>query len=250
MIERFKIDKVGVSAVNLEQALDYIDQCIEEKKYGYICAIEARTVHHANHNEEYCNIQNNSLLTCPDGAPLTIIARNQGFEHVSRVCGPDLFPAVLERSKEKGYSHYFFGSTPDTIEKMKVKMAKEFPMLELKGAVSPPFQPLEEFDIDGLAKEINELKPTFFWCGLGAPKQEYIVSRLQPKLDSTICAAVGLVFDYFADNVKRPPNFMRKTGMEGIYRLSQQPEKIKPKFMLAVLSIIPHVIKSYFHKKK
>ena len=224
---RFNIQNIAITATNIPHALTVIEQAVTNNKPGYICVTNARTVHLANHNKEYCHIQNNSLLTVPDGIPLVWIAHNLGFKEVGKVSGKDLMDAVFKISEEKGYSHYFFGSAPNTIEQLQKNLRLKYPKLEIRGAISPPFQPLEEFDIDSLAKELNYLKPTFFWCGLGAPKQEQLNALLQLKLDSTICIGVGLAFEYLAGTVKRAPEWMQKSGFEWLYRLIQQPKKIR-----------------------
>jgi N-acetylglucosaminyldiphosphoundecaprenol N-acetyl-beta-D-mannosaminyltransferase len=226
-IQRYPIQNVRISKVSLSKTIEEIEKTILLNVYGYICVSNSRTVYFANNNSYYCEIQNKSLLTVPDGIPLVWIAHNLGFRDVGRVAGPDLMAALFKKSVEKKYSHYFFGSTQQTIDQMKINLEKKYPGLVIKGAVSPPFQPLDKFDIEGLAKEINSLKPTFFWCGLGAPKQELLNSLLQPKLESTICVGVGLAFEYIAGNVKRAPNWMQTVGLEWIYRLTQQPQNIK-----------------------
>jgi len=166
---------------------------------------------------------------------------------VERVSGPDLIEEIFTISNEKRYSHYFFGSTPKTIDAIQKKLKEKYPGLVIKGAVSPPFQPIEDFNIDALANEINILKPTFFWCGLGAPKQERLNALLQPKLDSTICIGVGLAFEYIAGTVHRAPLWMQKIGLEWIYRILQQPKNIK-RFFSPFTWISVQLIKSYFSK--
>ena len=226
MNNRFKIDKIQISPVNLPDTLSIIDNTINKGQFNYICVTNSRTTYLANKDESYCRIQNNSLLTLPDGAPLVWIAHNLGYNEVGKVSGKDLIDAIFEISEEKEYSHYFYGSTRRTIDLMREKLLKKYPGLNIKGAVSPPFQPLEDFDIDALAEEINELQPTFFWCGLGAPKQERLIAVLQPKLQSTISVGVGLAFEYYAGTVHRAPRWMQNIGLESVYRLSQQPKNI------------------------
>ena len=82
-------------------AIDSLNQYILQGKIGYICVTNTRTAYLSNVNDKYCDIQNNSLLTVPDGMPLIWIAHNLGFLEVGRTCGPDLFLAVLEESKIK-----------------------------------------------------------------------------------------------------------------------------------------------------
>jgi len=225
--ERYYIGQISLSKTNISNTLKVIEEAILENKQGYICVTNSRTTYLANHDQNYCQIQNNSMLTVPDGMPLVWTAHNLGFKEVGRVSGPDLMDAIFKISQEKNYSHYFFGSTPQTIDLMKSNLTKKYPELQIRGAVSPPFQPIESFEIDSLANEINQLKPTFFWCGLGAPKQERFIASLQPKLDSTICIGVGLAFEYIACTVKRAPIIIQKTGFEWVYRLAQQPQNIK-----------------------
>ena len=224
--DRFYIDKIGISTTNIPNVITKIENSFKENKIGYICVTNARTVYLANHDKDYCFIQNNSLLTVPDGIPLVWIAHNKGYDEVGKVSGKDLMDALFEVSEDKEYSHYFFGSTESTINLLSSSLTHKYPNFQIKGAISPPFQPIESFNIDELAEVINTLKPSFFWCGLGAPKQERLIALLQPKLESTICVGVGLAFEYIAGTVNRAPKWMQKIGLEWTYRLFQQPKNI------------------------
>lgn len=225
-MQRYYIDKIGISKVNLSTAFDFLIGAVANKKYGYVCVTNSRTVYISNHEEDYCGIQNDSLLTVPDGMPLVWIAHNQGFDEVGKTSGKDLMDAIFSISKEKGYSHYFYGSSQSALDSLERNLLAIYPGLDIKALVSPPFQPLDAFDIEGLAKEVNSLVPTFFWCGLGAPKQERIMALLQPHLENTISIGVGLAFEYFAGTVNRAPLWMQKNGLEWIYRDMQQPMKL------------------------
>lgn len=247
-MKRFSIGNFNISYVNLQSALSHIKNSLKNSIYGYICVSNARSAYQSNHEPDYCEIQNNSLLTVPDGRPLVWIAHNLGHKEVGQVSGNDIFHTILDISKENGFSHYFYGSTPETIKSMEKRMAIEYPGVELKAAVSPPFQPLEDFDIDGLAKEINDKAPTFFWVGLGAPKQERLMALLQPKLKKTICVGVGLVFEYFAGNVKRAPEWARRLGLEWLIRDMQQKRKRIPPFRIVFVWTIKQIFKSLYKK--
>ena len=226
-ITRFNIDKILISNININTTIEAIDLAISNNKPGYICVTNSRTAYLANHNPEYCKIQNNSMLTIPDGTPLVWIAHKRGFDKVGRVSGPDLLNMLLSLSETKKYSHYFYGSSPQTIQLIENNIRKRYQTIDIKGLISPPFQPIESFNINELAIDLNRLKPTFFWCGLGAPKQERFIALLQPKLESTICIGVGLAFEYIAGTVKRAPTWMQKFGLEWLYRLAQQPKNIR-----------------------
>lgn len=226
MQDRFKLGDVFVTRTNKNDASVRMARFVADRKLGYICFMDARTAYLANHDAEYCRIQNNSLMTMPDGMPLVWFAHRNGFADVERVSGKDFMDMVFSVSVREGYSHYFYGSTPDTIAKIQEILARVYTGISVLGAVSPPFQPLDAFDVDALARELNQLKPTFFWCGLGAPKQERLIAMLQPKLDMTFCAGVGLAFEYLAGTVRRAPRWMQNSGFEWLFRLAQQPRNI------------------------
>lgn len=247
-MDRFSIGNINISRVNLPQVVNYLNESIREKKFGYVCVTNSRVVYQANHDPNYCKIQNESLLTVPDGKPLTWIAHNLEFKEVGQVAGNELFHALLKESKEKGYTHFFYGGSPSTIQKMKERAAKEYADVTIVDAISPPFQPIEDFDIEVLADEVNKKAPTFFWVGLGAPKQEKLMALLQPKLKKTICIGVGLVFKYYAGTVKRAPSWARKLGFEWLYRFLQQPCRFK--MLPQMLAILYEVVKSRFKYDK
>ncbi len=242
--QRYNIGKIAISKTNLNNTLEVIEKAILENKPGYICVTNTRTTYLANHNYEYCIIQNNSLLTVPDGIPLVWIANNMNFTEVERVSGPKLMTEILSISKKKEYSHYFFGSTLKVLEKMGTKLKSTYPEVNVKGLVSPPFQPVEHFDIDKLADELNNLKPTFFWCGLGAPKQEILISLLQSRLQFTICIGVGLAFEHFAGTVLPPPQIISELKMEWLFRCFQQPLKSR-RFILPFFWMLKVLINNF-----
>lgn len=243
LFNRYDIDKIKISCIDMEKALSEIDRAINTNNWGYICVTNTRTAYLANQNPEYCKIQNNSMFTIPDGTPLVWIAHIKGFKDVKRVSGPDLLDKLLSVSDRNRYSHYFYGSTPQTVDLIEKKLKKEYPAVEVKGVISPPFQPIEKFNIDELAKELNRLRPTFFWCGLGAPKQEHFIALLQPKVEATICIGIGLAFEYIAGNVKRAPKWMQNIGMEGMYNNIRNPYRAK-RFIRPFFWIVIRLIQS------
>lgn len=223
----FRIGEVNVSMVSGPDALAVIRESIRVGKPGYLCFLESRTAYMANHDREYCDIQNHSLLTFPDGISMIWFARRSGHHQLRKMSGKDFMDLVFSVSVREGYSHYFFGSTPETIIRIEKNLAAKYPGIQIAGIVSPPFQPLEAFDVDVLAEELNRIRPTFFWCGLGAPKQERLMAMLQPKLVATVSAGVGLAFEYIAGTVTRAPVWMQRTGLEGVFRLIQQPRNVQ-----------------------
>jgi N-acetylglucosaminyldiphosphoundecaprenol N-acetyl-beta-D-mannosaminyltransferase len=224
--QRCAIGNTSFSVLKIDNCLDIINNNIVSGNFNYICVADARTMYWANKSFDLYEIQNKSLLSVPDGMSLVRYAKKTGIKSIERITGHDLMIAIFNESFQKSYSHYFYGNTQETLNKLKINLLRNYPNLKISGVLSPPFQLLKSFDIDELAQTINDVSPTFFWCGLGSPKQERFISLLQPKLKSTICVGVGQAFYFIAGTDKRAPKWMQRAGFEWFFLYIQKPKKL------------------------
>ena len=132
---------------------------------------------------------------------------------------------ILKISEEKGYRHYFYGSTESTLDQMRERLMENYPGLQIAGMYSPPFHPLTKEDDEQIIKEINDTDPDIVWVGLGAPKQEIWMAAHQGKVKGFM-VGVGAGFDYLAGNIKRAPIWMQKNNLEWLFRLLQEPKRL------------------------
>ena len=132
---------------------------------------------------------------------------------------------VFKITVEKGYRHYFYGSTEETLEKLHRKLNHNYPGIQIVGMYSPPFRPLNEEEDKDIIKRINDTNPDFVWVGLGAPKQENWMYNHQGKVNGFM-VGVGAAFDYFAENIYRAPEWMQRSNLEWVYRLLQEPKRL------------------------
>ena len=132
---------------------------------------------------------------------------------------------ILKISAQRGYRHYFYGSTEETLEKLYKALQRDYPGIQIAGMYSPPFRPLTEEENCLVVERINETQPDFVWIGLGAPKQERWMAEHQGKIKGFM-VGVGAGFDYFAGNISRAPEWMQKTNLEWAYRLWQDPKRL------------------------
>ena len=133
---------VGVSAINLDLALEAMAGALERKEKGYICVTGVHGVSEAQTDEGFRRILNRAFLCTPDGMPLVWAGRWQGRKEMGRVYGPDLMLAVLELSEKKGYRHFFYGGANGAARALREQLEKRFPKLQIAGTCEPPFRPL------------------------------------------------------------------------------------------------------------
>lgn len=221
---------VNIGAINMEWLINYLDKNLKELSGDYICVSNVHTTVMSYEDSDYCKIQNEGLMAIPDGGPLAKIGNKRGYRTMERTTGPDLMEEIFRISSKKGYKHYFYGSTLDTLEKMRINLKKEYPGIRIVGMYSPPFRLLNSDEDREIVQLINEVQPDFIWVGLGAPKQEIWMSEHQGKICG-LMVGVGAGFDYFAQNIKRAPLWMQKSNMEWFYRLLQDPKRLFKRYM-------------------
>ncbi len=243
--------KTNISVTNMQNTMEYLSDHLDSLRGKYICVSNVHTTVMAYRDENYRLVQNNAAMALPDGKPLSIISRRRGFIDAERVPGPDLMPRMFELSKEKEYRHYFYGSTPKTLENLKEQIQKKYPYLQIAGMYSPPFRPLTEEEDRKIIQNINSTKPDFIWVALGAPKQEKWMYDHEDKLNG-IMLGVGAAFDFEAGTVKRAPRWMQEFCMEWLYRIIQDPVRLIPRYLNTNVSFMWNVAKEthYLRKQK
>ena len=232
--------KTNINVTDMEKTIAYITDNLEELRGDYICVSNVHTTVMAFRDESYRKVQNSGAMALPDGQPLSIVSRRRGYSEAQRVPGPDLMPAILHLSEEKGYRHYFYGSTPETLEKLRKMLIDRFPKLQIVGMYAPPFRPLTEEEDQEAVRQINESGADFVWVALGAPKQEKWMYEHRGRVNG-LMIGVGAAFDFIAGTVRRAPMWMQKLCLEWVYRICQDPKRMFPRYVSTNFAFLWHV---------
>jgi N-acetylglucosaminyldiphosphoundecaprenol N-acetyl-beta-D-mannosaminyltransferase len=219
---------VQIAAIDMEWLLNFTKNHIKDLSGDYICVSNVHTTVTASEDEEYRAIQNGGIMAIPDGGPLSSVGRKRGAENMARTTGPSYMGEVL---KIGGYRHYFYGSTPETLEKLFSNLTHDYPQSTIAGMYSPPFRPMTEEEDEQIVERINETEPDFVWVGLGAPKQEKWMAAHQGRVRG-LMVGVGAAFDYYAGNIERAPQWMQKANLEWVYRLLQDPKRLFKRYLV------------------
>ena len=163
---------VNIAAIDMEWLLDFTNKHIKELSGDYMCVSNVHTTVTAFEDGDYRAVQNGGIMAIPDGGPLSTVGQKRGFKNMKRTTGPSYMGEILKISAQKGYRHYFYGSTEKTLEKLSQALQHDYPGIQIAGMFSPPFRPLTEEENRLVVERINETRPDFVWIGLGAPKQE------------------------------------------------------------------------------
>ena len=227
-----------VSAVNLPDAADCIEDAIARKQNSYVCVRDVHGVIKCQKDAELRALHNRALLVTPDGMPLVWALWLAGHRRSSRVYGPDLMFELLDRGREKRYRHFLYGTTPEVLEQLKRQLAQKLPGVLFAGGYSPPFRDLTESEQDQVVDMLNQSGADIVWVGLSTPKQELWMGRMRDRLTTPMLIGVGAAFDFHAGVKRQAPRFVQRSGFEWLYRLACEPRRLGLRYAVAVPSFL------------
>lgn len=239
MIPTCDIMGVNIAAINIDWLLKFTDQYIHDLSGDYMCVSNVHTTVTAYEIPEYKIVQNGGIMAIPDGGPLSAIGRKRGFKEMERTTGPSYMEEILKISVQKGYRHFFYGSTDETLKKLYAVLMDTYSGIQITDMYSPPFRPMTEEEDNAIIERINQTDSDFLWVGLGAPKQEKWMAAHQGKVKGFM-VGVGAAFDYLANNIERAPEWMQKNNMEWFYRFMQEPKRLFRRYLHTNTKFIWH----------
>lgn len=232
--ERADILGVGVSAINMEDAVALIEHWIATRVPTYVCVTSVHGIIESLGHPRLRKIHNDAGLVTPDGMPLVWMSRWLGFDRTRRVYGPDLMRTLTTLSVSRGYRHFYYGGDHGVADRLKQTLIRSHPGLQVVGTLTPPFRPLSPEEDDAVIAQINAAKPDIVWVGLSTPKQEFWMAAHVGRLDAPVLIGVGAAFDFLAGTKKQAPRWMRRSGLEWLFRLLQEPRRLWRRYFTSV----------------
>lgn len=181
------------------------------------------------------SIQSAALVTA-DGVGVVWAARLLGGGQFARVTGVDLVERLAELSAQHGYRLFLLGGAEGVAAEAASRLRWRYPGLVIAGTyVGSP----HERDAGATLSAIRQARADALVVAFGVPAQERWLAAHAGQLGATVAVGVGGALDYIAGTVPRAPRWMRRAGMEWLFRLIRQPWRWRrmlalPRFALAV----------------
>lgn len=167
-----------------------------------------------------------------DGVGIVLGQRLLGIKPSPRRTGSDLTPELL---KIQSLRFFLMGSTMDVVDAAVNHIQTHYPNAIIAGH-RDGFFPLT--DLPHIAETLGQCRPDIILVGMGSPRQDIVISELKKSVSHGVFIGVGGVIDMLAGTVKRSPKWMQTLGIEWLWRLTLQPQRI-----IRLLKTIPRFIR-------
>lgn len=210
-----------------------------------INTINAHSYNVARNDELFADALTKGDYLIPDGMSVVkackwLHAKSQPKE---RIAGADLFEFEMNKLNSKGGTAMFMGSSDKTLAKIVQQAAMVYPNLKVV-TYSPPYKPeFNDEDNKDIINAINTANPDLLWIGMTAPKQEkWTYSHWNDLHIHCHVGTIGAVFDFFAGNTKRAPQWWQEHGLEWLYRLIKEPRRMWRRYIIGNTVFIWHML--------
>lgn len=161
-------------------------------------------------------------LSIADGTPLVWVAKLLRIPIHERVAGSDVFEN-LRRGNRGRIAVYFFGSEEAVAEAARRRLNSSPSGLVCVGYECPGFGSVEDMSSDETISRINASGADFVVVSLGARKGQAWIARNRGRLSAPVISHLGAVVNFVAGKVSRAPVWVRRSGLEWLWRIKEEP---------------------------
>jgi exopolysaccharide biosynthesis WecB/TagA/CpsF family protein len=180
-------------------------------------------------------------LVVADGRPIVGLSRTAG-RPVELMPGSDLIIPLCQLAAEAGIRVALVGSTSIALTDAARVLREKVPGVQIVQAIAPSgdFDPQGDEALDVL-KQLGAADIGLCFLALGAPKQEELALRGRDVTPTTGFASIGAGLDFLGGHQVRAPLWMRKIGLEWLWRMLSSPVRLVPRYARCV-AILPREI--------
>ena len=215
-----------------------------------INTINAHSYNTALEDELFADSLKNGDVLIPDGASIVKACKwlNAKSRPEERIAGWDLFTFEMNKLNEKGGVCFFMGSSEKVLSMIRENAKVDYPNIRID-TYSPPYKPVFSDEDNALIIEaINASDPDLLWIGMTAPKQEkWAYSHWNELNIHCHCGTIGAVFDFYAGNLRRAPEWWQNHSLEWLYRLIKEPKRMWRRYLIGNILFIKNVLREKFN---
>lgn len=212
---------------------------------GYVCVANVHQVTHAWRDPMFKRTLREARWVSTDSRVLELALFALGHRYSSDVrYGVDVFDGICAAAAESGVKVGLFGGSPRIASELRRRLNALHPDLDLCFVYAPGFGTAAELADDATLQMIEASGVQVLLVGLGCPKQETWMQLTAPRV-GCMMVGVGAAFDFFAGEKRPAPGWVRRAGLDWLWRLVSEPRRLWRRYLvgntLFLVRIVPAI---------
>ena len=234
-----------VDSLSMDEALVRLQEFIESRSPHLVVAFNVPKLWRMQRDGRLRDIVEGADLILPEQV-ITLASRWCGNRLKAYIGNDRLTQSFLPLAAKQGTRLFFLGTRPSSLSDMLDRLRQQYPGIVIAGSHHGYFT---EKEAEQVAVEIRACQPQVLFVGMGTPKQEYWMAAYGRSLGVPVVIGVGGTLDVLAGVKLDCPSWIRKLGLEWIFRIVEEPRgKLRryasalPWFVRALLvkGVLPH----------
>ena len=235
-----------IDATDLQQCVDRIADWAARGESRYVCACNVHSVVTARRELAFARVLDMADIATPDGAPIAWCLRRDGLSGQQRITGADLMWRCCARAAAMGLPVFLYGSSPETLRRLRARLVQEFPGIALAGCYSPQYRYLTSAADEQVVRAIEGQGARIVFVALGCPHQEAWMAEHRGRINA-VMLGVGAAFDFHAGVTARAPQWMQDAGLEWLHRLLTEPRRLWRRYLVTNSLFLVYLLRELFH---
>lgn len=242
------MEKINILNVAIDNLLE--TEVLAKLKSGVVFTPNVDHMIKLQKDREFSKVYSIADYLLCDSQILMYASKFLGTPIKQKLSGSDFFPAFYNYHKNNDEVKIFLlGADKGVAQKAQNKINEKVGRNIVVGAHSPSYGfEKNEKECMEIIEMIKRSEATVLAVGVGAPKQEKWIYKYKDQLPNIkIFLAIGATIDFEADNIQRSPQWMSELGLEWLYRLSSEPQRLWKRYLIEDLPFFWLVLKQKFN---
>jgi N-acetylglucosaminyldiphosphoundecaprenol N-acetyl-beta-D-mannosaminyltransferase len=226
---------VPIEPLSNRELFEVIESHIRTRSRLFIATVGAEAIMMARRSGALGRILRDGSLNIADGSGVVVPYRLLYHKRIERLAGIDVFDRICERSAAAGWRIYLFGAEKGVLDEAIGRLRSRYPAIRIVGSRHGYFS---ADAVDDIVDDINVSEADVLFVALGMPRQEMWIDENLKRLRPPVLMGIGGTLDIVAGRLGRAPRSIQKAHLEWLYRLAQEPWRIRRQWVL-----IPFVLR-------
>jgi N-acetylglucosaminyldiphosphoundecaprenol N-acetyl-beta-D-mannosaminyltransferase len=216
-----------VNAASFETAVAWLADAVRARRPAIVSAANVYSVMLGHRNVAFRAKVNRADYVLTDGVSMVWVSRLLGYA-AEQVSGDDLMLAGCTRFPH--WRHFLLGGAAGQPAAVAAELQRRIAGIQVVGTYATPTRPVPARETERILAAIDEARPEVVWVGMGTPVQDEWMRDNADRI-SVPMVGVGSTFDLLTGRKRRAPLWMRRSGLEWLFRLAQEPRRLAGRYL-------------------